>query len=374
VTDFEAEGLLEDLEDESARAARVELLRELEAEGYELAELRRAVEEGRLALLPVERALTGEARYTADEVAELSGLDREFLDALWRALGMALSDPSDRVYTESDLEAARSVKAFRDAGMPDDGILEATRVMSRSMANVAAAIGGVFSEAFLQPGDTERELGRRYAQASRALLPHLGQTILHVLNIQQRELVRRVAVDEAMLASGRSLGAQPIGVCFADLVGFTRLGENVPVEEVGEIAGQLGVLAGDVAEPPVRLVKTIGDAAMLVSPEVDALLEAALTLVEAADAVGEEFPQLKAGVAFGEALGRAGDWYGRPVNLASRVTAIARPGSVLAAEEAREAAAQEWRWSFARRRRLKGIPYEVSLFRVRRADAGDAAS
>jgi adenylate cyclase len=112
-------------------------------------------------------------------------------------------------------------------------------------------------------------------------------------------------------------------------------------------------------------VKMIGDAAMLVSPDTDALLDAALALVAAAEAEGEGFPQLRAGVAHGPAVPRAGDWYGRPVNLASRITAIARPGSVLASEEVHDAAANGYRWSFAGSRRLRGIGHEVRLFRVR---------
>ena len=62
------------------------------------------------------------------------------------------------------------------------------------------------------------------------------------------------------------------------------------------------------------------------------MLDAALALVEAAEREGEDFPLLRAGVAAGGALPRGGDWYGRPVNLASRITAIARPGSVLTDE------------------------------------------
>ena len=69
---------------------------------------------------------------------------------------------------------------------------------------------------------------------------------------------------------------------------------------------------------------------MLVSPEPDALLDAALALVEAADEEGEGFPLLRAGVATGEAMARGGDWFGRPVNLASRITAVAYPAACCA--------------------------------------------
>jgi adenylate cyclase len=137
---------------------------------------------------------------------------------------------------------------------------------------------------------------------------------------------------------------------------------------------RLEALATDAATPPVRLVKTIGDAAMLASPEPEALLEATLALIEAADAEGEDFPMLRAGAARGQALPRAGDWYGRPVNLASRITGVARPGSLLTDQALQEAAPDSYSWSFAGQRRLKGIRGSVTLFRARRAHDESTAS
>jgi len=116
----------------------------------------------------------------------------------------------------------------------------------------------------------------------------------------------------------------------------------------------------------VRLVKMIGDAAMLVSRDPAALVEAALALVEGAEAEGEGFPQLRAGLALGEALSRGGDFYGRPVNLASRLTGIARRGSVLAVVEVSDELADSYRFSFAGRKRIKGLQGEAAVFRVRR--------
>jgi adenylate cyclase len=115
----------------------------------------------------------------------------------------------------------------------------------------------------------------------------------------------------------------------------------------------------------VRLVKTIGDAAMLASPDPEPLLGATLALIEAADAEGEDFPQLRGGAALGQALPRAGDWYGQPVNLASRITAVARPGSLLVDRVLRDSAPDAYSWSFAGERRLKGIRGPVRLFRAR---------
>jgi adenylate cyclase len=97
-----------------------------------------------------------------------------------------------------------------------------------------------------------------------------------------------------------------------------------------------------------------------------------LKLVEITDS-DNDFPRLRAGIASGPAVSRAGDWFGSPVNLASRVTAVARPGAVLAAESARDELGEGagFSWSFAGTRHLKGIKGEVRLFRARRGDSID---
>jgi adenylate cyclase len=221
----------------------------------------------------------------------------------------------------------------------------------------------------MRPGSTEQEVATRFADAARELRPMIGPILDYVLSVQLREQIRLDVLGRAELASGRP-GADEITACFVDLVGFTKLGEELPPEELGAVTGRLDELAREIADPPVRLVKMIGDAAMLVSPENDPLLDSALALIEAAESEGESFPSLRAGLARGPALSRAGDWYGRPVNLASRITAIAYPTSVLASEEVRDAAADGYRWSFAGARRLKGIEGRVNLFRARPAEAG----
>jgi adenylate cyclase len=106
---------------------------------------------------------------------------------------------------------------------------------------------------------------------------------------------------------------------------------------------------------------------MLVSAEPEANLEAAIRLIEAAEAEGDEFPFLRAGIAHGPTLAQSGDYYGRPVNLASRVTGVARPGSVLVDAATKELVDGAFTYSFAGERRLKGIDARVRLFRARRA-------
>jgi len=367
--DFQAEGLL-DGTDGADRDARRELLELLVGEGATLDELKRAVAEDRLAFLPVERVLAGQGKYSANEISEKTGLDHEFQDRMFRSLGLALADPDERVYDDEDLKAAETVMVFLEAGFSEDTVLEVCRVLGDSMSRVAATVGGVVGETLAQPGDTERDLGLRYARITRELGPQLEPLILHVLNLHQRENVKRVVASRADIAAGSLLGATEICVCFADLVDFTRLGEDIDPAALGQVAGRLSDCALAVAVPPVRLVKTIGDAVMLVSPrEVDPLLETALCLLESWGGGQGELPELRIGIACGEALGRAGDWYGRPVNLASRVTAYARPGSILTSNEVRDATNGDYSWSKAGIRRFKGIREPVGLLRLRRPEA-----
>ncbi|HZP90470.1 MAG TPA: adenylate cyclase regulatory domain-containing protein, partial [Actinomycetota bacterium] len=325
--DFEREGLLKGTRGK-ARRARLELLEELAADGVPLRDLRRAVEEDRLALIPVERVLEGEGRrFTAAEVAERAGVDEEVLRRNRLGLGLADPGPDEPAFTEEDVEAAKRFAALRDAGLPDQGILEVSRVIGLALAQVAAASRALVAESILAEGGTEAEIARRLAEGARELGPMMGPVLEYVLNLHLREQVRSDVIGRAEIAAGRLPGAQEVTACFADLVGFTKLGEQLPPEELGAITGRLGELASDVADPPVRLIKLIGDAAMLVSSDNDAVLDAALELVARSEAEGEGFPPLRAGLARGPALARAGDWYGRPVNLASRITAIAYPGS-----------------------------------------------
>jgi adenylate cyclase len=365
VIDFEAEGLLDDLEG-GAREARLALLEELAADGISLEELRDAVAAGRLALLPVERALAGDGRrYTAREIADIVGIDLEQLRRFSAALGVPYTDPDEPRGTEADLEAARRMKAFHDAGLPEEGMLQVARTIGMGTARIAEANRELVIRTLAQPGDSERDLARRFAAAAEHMMPLVGPAVVHALEANMLEQIRRDVIGAADLAAGEIGGVVEATVCFADLVEFTRLGEEIPPEELGLVAGRLEEMASAVSEPPVRLVKTIGDAVMFVSSAAEPLLSAALDLIAAAEAEGEEFPWLRAGLATGPALPQSGDYYGRSVNLASRITGVARPGSVLVDAATREAAGEGFAYSFIGERRLKGIDSRVKLFRAR---------
>jgi adenylate cyclase len=364
--DFEAEGLLEGVSGE-AREARLALLQDLFGAGVPLDELRRAVAENRLVLMPVERVFEpGGERYSAREIAELSGLGLDYLIRLQQALGFPRPEPDEKALTETDLEGAKRAKQFLDAGLPGEGLLETSRIIGMSMAQLASANVGLIGEVFLEPGVEERELALRYAAAAEAMSPLLGQTLRFVHDQHLRESIRQAVISDKELAEGRLEGADQVTIAFADLVDFTRLGERLEIDAIGRLTGNLFQLASDAARPPVRLVKMIGDAAMFASPEPAPLLDAVTALVESGG--DEEMPSLRAGAALGEGLGRGGDWYGRPVNLAARITGFARPDTVVVDDQLKSALADDPRFefSFARRHHFKGIKGEIPVHRARR--------
>jgi adenylate cyclase len=366
--DFAAEGLLDGLEGQ-ARAERLALLEDLARDGVTLAELRRTTASGTVIFLPAERVIVGDRRYTAKEVAELSGVELDFLLAARRAMGLPIPEPDEASLTEDEVEAARRIILGREAGISDEDTLDLLRVLSRGLSQAAESLRALPLKLILEPGISERDLAGRYGRAAALLYPLVDPMVSNILAQHLRHATQSEVISTMERSGGLLPGSREVAVCFADLVGFTRLGEEVPADELGRLAVRLEALASDAAEPPVRLVKTIGDAAMLASVEPEPLLDAALQLLDAADAEGEDFPQLRAGAALGHAVPRAGDWFGRPVNLASRITQVARPGSLLAEREAHDSARDSYRWSFAGERRLRGIREPVPLFRARRLPA-----
>jgi adenylate cyclase len=364
--DWEAEGLLEGVEGD-AREARRALLDKLHSDGVELGELRQAVSEDRLALLPVERLISSDLRYSAREICEETGLDLEFFQEQRRALGLAVPDPDERIYGEPDLESARIGLQYQRAGLPDDDALEAQRVLGRGMARYVEAVTTLVGQTVLEGASDERDLAERLEAISRTLLPLAGPWLERVFALHLREALRQEVITSEQLASGRLDAGRDCAVAFADLVGFTELGETIPVEELGSVAGRLSRLTEQVIEPPVKIVKEIGDAVMLVSSEPGPLVEAGLRLVEGSE--GEDgLPAIRAGIAYGPAVNRWGDWYGSTVNVASRLTSRARPLSVLATEAVRESTEGAFQWSFAGEKKLKGLSSPVRTFRARRAE------
>jgi adenylate cyclase len=362
-SEFAAAGLLDGL-DAGERESRLRLLRRLEAEGCTLDDLRAASEAGRLALMPVERPLARRRRHSISDAGFAAGLTDAFTAGNHRALGLPEPDPGEPVYDDDHLENLRTLRGMLDAGIPEEDMHLMARVLGQSSHRTAQAVTDIVSHALLQPGDTEDDLALRLADLAEAMLPLLdrltgGVLRLHLLDVVQREAVLRVERGTGQLA-----GAREMTVAFADMAGFTALSERLAIESLGELAARFEGLATTVAEPPVQLVKVLGDGAMFAAEDASALVAAQLDLVAAARA--DELPPVHAGVAHGPALHSAGDWLGRTVNLASRLCAAAPPRTVLATHEVRSACEDGLRWEDAGTYELRGIAEPVAALRALR--------
>ena len=319
-------------------------------------------------LLPANRVLGDDGVYvSAREVAESTGIDLEVVQRLQRAAGLPkIDDPDAAVFPRADALAASRAKFFLDLGMDVADVVDIVRVLSVGLSRTAAMMRQPAFGVIVRPGATEREFAEVAETMAREAVPALGPLVEGLLLRQLRHMFEEERISATERAAGKLPGARHVAVAFADLAGFTRLGERLPPEDLVRLARTLAELALEIAEPPVWFIKTIGDAVMLVSVETDRLIDAVLELVDAANTNG--LPRLHAGVADGLAVSRAGDWFGSPVNVASRVTALAQPGTVLVTESAHGAGHVDngLTWSPVGAHQLRGVPEPIRLFRVSR--------
>jgi adenylate cyclase len=203
--DFDAEGLLDGLQGEQ-RAERLALLEYLAGDGVPLAQLRRSTTLGTLMFLPAERVIGGQARYTAAEIAERSGVSEEFLLAVLRAMGLPIRDEDEAVYTESDLEVVRLTNVFRAAGITDEEILDLLRALGRGLSQAAETMRALPLRIMLEPDLSEHALAQRYASITSELAPLLTPLIGGLLNLHLRQMAQSEAISEAERRGGQLPG------------------------------------------------------------------------------------------------------------------------------------------------------------------------
>src|SRR4051812_22069633 len=211
--------LLSDLEGH-ARAARHELLADLLAQGFDASRIREAAAAQRLLLLPLDRVLHAEGDRTLEQIAADHDVDPVDLARTRRALGLtALSNTP--VYGKALEDHAERLRAAQANGVPVDMLVDLNRVIGRAMASVAAGSRDVIATVLAGAADaSEREIARRTAAAVEALSPIMEGVLAYAFRAHAAELVRNEHVDGAGAGIADAEEARPIGVAFADLVGF----------------------------------------------------------------------------------------------------------------------------------------------------------
>jgi adenylate cyclase len=331
-----------------------QLVKVLRAAEVDDAAIDRAIETGRLPTLAVEVALGDGPEHTLTDVARASGLRPAYVRELMQALGRPDPAHGERAFTKEDAQLARIVSEIADAGLPERGLSEVARVIGLGMSQSADAVRRLVAEAFLEPGDSEAVLGARYVDVVEKLAPLIPDLFALSFRAHLRDGISGELLTEAERRSGRLADTVDVAVAFADLVGYTSLGDRVTASELGTIAGRFAAVGMSTTRPPVRLVKTIGDAAMFISPEADALLDTLIDLRARLRETEPELPAIRIGASFGPATARSGDWFGAVVNVASRVVEVAKPGKLLATHEF-AARTDRGHWRKRRRRSFKGV-------------------
>lgn len=306
------------------------------ASGVAQEEIEHAASVGGLELLAIDRLLDESPRTLSQRViAEESGIALDEVSRVWRALGFPHVEPDEPVYTRADADITVLVGSLLARGLTDaDLTLQMARVIGQSLSRVAAAQIAVM---------VDRQIERTPEEVAAAPFADRAEMLFQVMPAVLEYVWRRHLEVEARRRLAQLEGAEAEGepatlvVCFADLVGFTALSQQIPESELAHVVGRFESVAADVVSAHGgRLVKTIGDEVMFSSDSVVAGAEIALGLSEQFRAE-EVVSDVRVGLAYGPVLQYEGDLYGPIVNLAHRIVGIAYPGSVVVPEPVEQA-------------------------------------
>ena len=281
------------------------------------------------ALEVVEAFVLGEApTLTRVQVADQAGVPLGMAVELWRLLGFAHVEDDAVAFTPADVDALRYSHDLQELGiLSPDRQAALVRTWGRSYARLAEWQTSLLTSVAMESGADPAET-----------LTHLTQDVLPRVEALQSYVWRRhLASASSRLLAVASDGSAVLeqAVIFVDIVGYTSRSKALSERELVE---WLEFFESETLELTVdrggRIIKNIGDEVLLVTDDVAAAVEIALTMAARGEDADDEFPQVRAGIAYGEVVSRLGDVFGPTVNIAARLTSIARPGSVVVDEGA----------------------------------------
>lgn len=320
----------------------------------------------------------GGATETVVQLAAELGCDADELVSLCDAMGLAAS--VDRL-GRTDADALRTIYRARQAGLPEEALLQIVRVW-RDCGDRAAEAALRLFHFYVHAAGPSLAGGASAAEDADASARRIGArldglleptTVYFFRRGYARALIREM-IEHASTFSGHTVAADVPGrmaaaVLFVDLSSFTALAEAMGDVPAAEVLRRFDAVVRTAAsDGGGRTVKQIGDAFLLVFPDPTSAVQCALD-VDAACRRESRFPAVKCGLTWGDVLYRDGDYVGTKVNLAARLADSADPHQVLldaAAAAAFRPAAGE---SVVARggRHLKGLPKAVEVFEAQRA-------
>ncbi len=325
-----------------ATAAYVRVVARLRARGHTLREIKRASDEGQLAVGPIESLLdTQEGRYTLKEAAAEAGLEPELIEQIYAAWGLGAL--SLDIVSDEDLEIMKYHAAVLAAGFPPAAFIQLQRVYGQAIAQIADAEVRLFHlyvhEPLMRKGIPGVQIAEMMEGLTRETLPFAApfMNYLHarfLAHFVEQDEIGHMESDlgEDIAAEGRLR----VAIAFADLAGYTRLTVERGDEEAVDTVERFVEAVEQTLPTDARVVKTLGDEVMVVGSDAATLTGWAVEL-QSQTVPGQPAPRI--GVHYGRALYRDGDYYGREVNQAARVVARAAGGEVLVTRPVVEVAA-----------------------------------
>ncbi|HEY5429190.1 MAG TPA: MerR family transcriptional regulator [Solirubrobacteraceae bacterium] len=355
-----------------AAIGQARVVARMRARGHSLKEIRRATEDGKLAFGFLEELFPIDPRrYSIREAARETGIDDALVSRLISGLG--ITPQRSGTVSEDELQLLRYVAAVLDTGFPLVALLQLVRVYGQAMARVADAEVRLFHlyvhEPLMRSGSTGVETAEQMEAISRQVLPLAGPVLdqIHQRYLQffvEQDIVGHMESD--LDGTAVDLGRMRVTIAFADLTGYTRMteeeGELTAVDAVERFVDAVEATLPDDA----RVIKTIGDEAMIIGADPAALTDWAVGF----QTMQTERPLPRIAVHHGVALYRDGDYYGRDINIASRVVARSAGGEVLVTRPVVDAVAAAPHLEFERigEVRLKGFTDATEVFVARQRE------
>jgi adenylate cyclase len=356
---------------------RVRLVTACERAGLPLEGIASAIRQGKLSLAFLDQAQfrwSGRSERTYADLAAELGIPLEFVLAAQEALGTARPDPSDTC-RDDDADILAVFPPVSAVGVPDHVLLATLRVWAEGLLRMARAETQVYHEYYEMPllrsGLPQRQMLEIATQMSESIAELLERGVLATYRRQQEhtwieDIIEHIeaSLEEAGL---RRRLVRPPAMSFLDLAGFTRLTEERGDEAAAAMAGRLlSFVQGSSQAHGGRPVKWLGDGVMCYFQDPHGAVVSALDVVEGTDEAG--LPPAHVGIDAGPIVQQEGDYFGRTVNMASRISSFAQGGEVLVSQEAVDAAGGVGvRYEPVGPVMLEGVDHAVALLRAERA-------
>jgi adenylate cyclase len=342
--------------------AQARIVARLRERGHTMPQIRAAVESGRLAYGYLEQLFPdGRGPHSLREAADRTGLEPALIERIWSSLGF----PSDALdgFTDADLDLLEYGATVLQAGFPLVAFLQLIRVYGQALAQIADAEVKLFHLYVHEPLMRDGVPGLKMAEEMEDLASDLLPLAAPVMDGLHRRLLRHFVEQDVVghmeAEADFDLGRLRVAIAFADLAGYTRLTEQAGEEEALDVVERFVASVEATLPDDARVIKTIGDEAMIVGSDAAALAEWAVGYQRMAATAR---PRPRIGIHAGAALYRDGDYYGRAVNLASRVAARAAGGEVLVTRPVVEAVGGRLSFDQIGEVTMKGFSEPTELF------------